>query len=118
MLRLTVWTLSSLGPELQLTDVNGRVHTLQRSSIVMMIGAGWILHLGSFIFNGLYYKLHPSGTDISGGALKKRIVCNMENTLEQEALEMRQKNGMYCAWKKQKSFLAIYFIIFSCHPQG
>ena len=58
-LRLTVWTLSSLGPELQLTDVNGRVHTLQRSSIIMMIWAGWILHLGSFIFNGLYYKLHP-----------------------------------------------------------
>ena len=98
-LRLTVWTLSSLGPELQLTDVNGRVHTLQRSSIVMMIGAAWILHLGSIFFNGLYYKLHPSGTDISGGALKKRMVCNIENTLEQEALEMGQKNSMYCALK-------------------
>ena len=37
------------------------------------------------------------GTDISGGALKKRLVCDMENTLEQEALEMGQKNSMYCA---------------------
>ena len=104
---MTVWTLSSLGPELQLTDVNGRVHTLQRSSIVMMIGAGWILHLGSFILNGLYYKLHPSGTDISDGALKKRLVCNMENTLELETLEMRQKKMvsivLLCI-KKQKTF--------------
>ena len=97
LLRLTAWTLSSLKNELKLTDVNGRVHTLQRSSIVMMIGAAWILHLGSIFFNGLYYKLHPSGTDISGGALKRRLVCNMENTLEQEALEMGQKNSMYCA---------------------
>ena len=97
MLRLTVWTLSSLEDELKLTDVNGGVHTLQRSSIVMMIGAAWILHLGSIILNSLYYKLHPSGTDISGGALKKRLVCNMENTLDQEAMEMRQKNSMYCA---------------------
>ena len=96
-LRLTVWTLSSLKNDLQLTDVNGRVHTLQRSSIVMMIGAAWILHLGSIIFNGLYYKLHPSGTDISGGALKKRLVCNMENTLELETQQRRQKNSKYCA---------------------
>ena len=74
MLRLTVWTITSLTDEpIKLTDVNGRVHPLPASSVVTMIGAGWGLYAGSLFLNFLYYKNHPSATDISGRALKKRI---------------------------------------------
>ena len=102
---MSVWTVSSLGDELKLIDVNGGVQTLKRSSIVMMIGSGWILYLGSIFFNSLYYKMHPSGTDISGGALKKRLVCHMENSLDQEAQEMKEKKSMYCPEKSKNLFL-------------
>ena len=75
ILRLSVWTISSLTDELKLKDVNGVEHTLKRSSIVKMIWSGWLLYLGSIIFNCLYYKIHPSRPDISGRgrALKKRL---------------------------------------------
>ena len=74
MFRLTIWTVTSLTDEpIKLIDVNGRVHPLPGSSMVTMIGAGWGLYAGSLFLNFLYYKMHPSATDISGGALKKRI---------------------------------------------
>ena len=75
MFRLTIWTVTSLTDEpIKLIDVNGRVHPLPGSSMVTMIGVGWGLYAGSLFLNFLYYKMHPSATDISRGALKKRIV--------------------------------------------
>ena len=82
MFRLTVRTVTSLTDEpILLADVNGGVHPLPSSSIVTMIGVGWGLYLGSICLNYLYYKMHPSATDISGGALKRRIVCQGEGDM-------------------------------------
>ena len=41
----------------------------------MMIVAGWVLHMASLLLNFVYYKIHPSATDVGCGALKKRMVC-------------------------------------------
>ena len=84
--RLTVWTVTSLTDDpILLTDVNGGIHPLPGSSIVTMIGAGWGLYLGSICLNYLYYKVHPSATDISGGALVSRFVCQEEKGCCREA---------------------------------
>ena len=75
-IRLTIWTVTSLTDDpIMLTDVNGGVHPLQGSNIVTMIGLGWGLFLASLVLNTLYYELHPSATDTSVGALKKRFLC-------------------------------------------
>ena len=82
MFRLTVWTVTSLTDEpILLTDVNGGVHPLPGSIIVTMIGAGWGLYFGSICLNFLYYKVHPSATDISVGALVSRFVSQKEEVV-------------------------------------
>ena len=75
MFRLSVWTIASLNEELNLILVDGGVHTLKKSSIDNMIGAGWVLYITSLLLNYVYYIMHPSATDVSCGALKKRMVC-------------------------------------------
>ena len=80
MFRLSVWTMASLNHELDLILVDGEVHTLKKSSIETMIVAGWVLYIASLLLNFVYYKIHPSATDISCGALKKRMVCQSLDT--------------------------------------
>ena len=78
--RLSVWNKARLNEELDMTLVKGGVHTLQKSSIDMMLVAGWVLYMASLLLNYVYYKMHPSKTDISCGALKKRMVCQSFDT--------------------------------------
>lgn len=78
LLRLTIWTLLSCRDDMEIIDVEGKTHPLPKFSVDWMIAAGWIFFFASFCFNGLYYKIHPSSTDISTRALFQRLTCQKE----------------------------------------
>ena len=63
---------------MELVDVEGKTHPLSEDSVYWMIRAGWFFFAGSFFFNGLYYKIHPSSTDISWRSIIQRLKCQKE----------------------------------------
>ena len=105
--------------EFTLTDVNGEVHQFTKSKIDMMIVAGWVFYIGSICFNYIFYKMHPSFTDISGAALKKKIMCYSEKNMEDHSLvwesvwtkKMRnQRNSATLCWYNNLDNLDMIFL--------
>ena len=64
--------------EMMLIDVFGKAHPISKHNTVWILGAGWIFFVVSFGFNCIFYKIHPSATDISLGAIKRRLLCGEE----------------------------------------
>ena len=49
--------------EKKIFDANGRPHSLTQHHVVMILVIGWTSFIMSWIFNILYYKVHPSAVD-------------------------------------------------------
>ena len=50
---------------MKIIDVNGRPHTLTQYQVQNMLVISWVFFLLSWIFNILYYKVHPSAVDFN-----------------------------------------------------
>ena len=59
--------------EMKLIDVTGKAHSISKRSTRLILVAGWIFFVVSFGLHFIFYKIHPSGTDISLGAIKRRF---------------------------------------------
>ena len=57
----------------KILDVNGRPHSLTRHHIVMILVIGWTSFIMSWIFNILYYKVHPSAVDFKLKRVRARL---------------------------------------------
>ena len=60
--------------EMTLIDVTGKAHPISKYNTAWILGAGWIFFIVSFGFNCIFYKIHPSATDLSFDAIKKRLL--------------------------------------------
>ena len=76
--RLTIWTAVLMTTEMKLIDVTGKAHPISKRSTRLILVAGWIFFGISFGFNYIFYKIHPSATDISLEAIKRRLLCGEE----------------------------------------
>ena len=47
-----------------LIEVNGKQHHFSESNLRWMLGTGWIFYLISLVGTFIYYKNHPSFSDI------------------------------------------------------
>ena len=65
---------------MKLVDVNGMVHEINCYHISMMLLAGWICFLLSFILNIVYYAIHPSGVDFNKERFDKRFYFHLCGT--------------------------------------
>ena len=65
VLRLTISTLASVTPDMQLIDVNGAPHVLTEHQVRLMVTIGWITFLAAWMMNILNYKVHPSSVNFS-----------------------------------------------------
>ena len=81
--------------DMELVDVVGKPHPLSKVNVCYMLVAGWIFFFGSFCFHALYYKIHPSSTDISISALCRRLNCQKEH----------EKTGIYYSDSIDRSLL-------------
>lgn len=64
--------------EMTLIDVTGKAHPISKYDTGWILGAGWILFVVSFGFNCIFYKIHPSATDVSFDAIKRRLFSGEE----------------------------------------
>ena len=64
--------------EMMLIDVTGKEHPISKYNTGWILGAGWIFFGVSFGFHCIFYKIHPSATDISLGAIKRRLFSGEE----------------------------------------
>ena len=79
--RLSVWTAIFMNDdqiELLLLDDNGTSHNLTKTNVFALLGFGWGFYLMAFIFNIIYYKIHPSFTNFSPASIKQRLGCYEE----------------------------------------
>ena len=53
--------------------INGRPRPITTGDTGLMLGAGWLLYLGSLIFNLMFYKMHPSSPEIGTWGAAERI---------------------------------------------
>ena len=64
--------------EMRLIDVTGRAHPIGKYNTGWILGAGWIFFGVSFLFQYIFYKIHPSATDVSNDAIKRRLLSGEE----------------------------------------
>ena len=60
--------------EMMLIDVTGKEHPISKYNTGWILGAGWIFFGVSFGLQCIFYKIHPSATDISLWAIKWRLL--------------------------------------------
>ena len=63
--RLTVSTVLNLSDDMLINDVNGRPHPLSQDHVQMILVIGWVSFILSWMFNILYYRVHPSAVDFN-----------------------------------------------------
>lgn len=63
--RLTISTELFTTNNMKLIDVNGYPHDLTSFQVRMMIAFGWIAFILSWMFNILFYAVHPSVVDFN-----------------------------------------------------
>ena len=85
---------------MRLVDVTGRAHPIGKYNTGWILGAGWIFFGVSFLFNCIFYKIHPSATDISIDAIKRRLLsgeeggCSNDKVKENGDIEMDESLGL------------------------
>ena len=67
-----------MSAEMILIEVNGKQHHFSEENLRWMIGTGWIFYLTSLIGTYIYYKIHPSFTDIREAFIVKNITLALE----------------------------------------
>ena len=83
--------------EMILVDVTGRAHPIGKYNTGWILGAGWIFFGVSFLLNCIFYKIHPSATDISIDAIKRRLLsgeeggCSNDKVKENGDIEMDER---------------------------
>ena len=71
--RLTVSTLLNLSDDMLINDVNGRPHPLSQDHVQMILVIGWVSFLLSWMFNIMYYRVHPSAVDFNLKSFKAKL---------------------------------------------
>ena len=57
----------------KILDVNGRPHSLTQHHVIIILVIGWTSFIMSWIFNILYYKVHPSAVDFKFKRVRARL---------------------------------------------
>ena len=68
-----VFTILNLSDEMTIKDVNGRAHPMTMYQVILILVIGWVSFLLSWIFNLIYYKVHPSAVDFNFGRSKAKL---------------------------------------------
>ena len=71
--RLTLSTVHKINDEVNLVDVHGRVETLAGAKFMMILVFGWVSFLLSWMFNIMYYRVHPSAVDFNPSRARARL---------------------------------------------
>ena len=58
---------------LKLIDVNGMGHQITAYNVSVMLAIGWTSFLLSYIFNSIFYVLHPSAVDFDKSRFRQRF---------------------------------------------
>ena len=53
-----------MSPDMVLIEVNGKQHHFSENNLRWMVGTGWIFYFTSLVGTFVYYKMHPSFSDI------------------------------------------------------
>ena len=80
--------------EMKLIDVTGKAHPILKYNTSLIMVAGWIFLGISFIFNCIFYMIHPSATDVSLDAYKRRLLFGEEGRLPRNELEQSRRMGI------------------------
>ena len=67
--------MSNNQEKLVLVDVNGTSHNITKGNVINLVGFGWGFYSLSFVLNIIYYKIHPSFTDVSPTSILQRLKC-------------------------------------------
>ena len=121
--RLTIHTYSSLTDEQSIVDVNGRLHSLTKHHVAVILIVGWTSFIMSWIFNIAYYKVHPSAVDFNLKRARARLFIyllgykiNLPGYLEcwqlangkpqssPKSKGKRFRPSVHCHWKLRKVF--------------
>ena len=70
--RLSISTELFITNNMKLIDVNGYPHDLTPYQVRMMIAFGWIAFFLSWMFNVLFYAVHPSAVDFNLKRLREK----------------------------------------------
>ena len=58
---------------MSLVDVHGRVEGLASDQVMMILVSGWVSFLLSWMFNIMYYRVHPSAVDFNPSRSRARL---------------------------------------------
>ena len=59
-LTVAILLMTTAGKSISMYDTKGRRHDLKSSTVLMILGIGWVAFSLCLLFNILYYALHPS----------------------------------------------------------
>ena len=71
--RLTFSTVLNIKDDMKLVDVHGRVEILTGDQVMMILVSGWVSFLLSWMFNIMYYRVHPSAVDFNPSRARARL---------------------------------------------
>ena len=71
--RLTFSTVLNIEDDMKLVDVHGRVEILTGDQVKMILVSGWVSFLLSWMFNIMYYRVHPSAVDFNPSRARARL---------------------------------------------
>ena len=77
---MTVATCFYLNEDMEWIGTDGRPGKVHSRPDWMLI-LGWVFYAVSVILNGIFYKLHPSGPDLTVSALKMKLLTGKEEML-------------------------------------
>ena len=58
---------------MKLIDVNGVEHPLSDYNVTIILVVGWTSFILAYVFNILYYKVHPSGVDFNFSRFRNKL---------------------------------------------
>ena len=73
--RLTISTVLNISDDMTMVDVHGRVHDkiLTRDLVRVILITGWFSFLLSWMFNIMYYRVHPTAVDFNPSRSRARL---------------------------------------------
>ena len=82
--------MTTAGKSISMYDTKGRRHDLKSSTVLMILGVGWVAFALCLLFNILYYALHPSQVSRSSVVLQQKQNISIFS-LQVDILNIRKK---------------------------
>ena len=74
---MTIHTILEISDEMIILDGYGVQHQITRGNVHHLLTGGWIFFLAAWVFNIIFYVMHPNAVDFSFQRFKNINICSV-----------------------------------------